>query len=357
MKRQRKSTREVLGFDDTWWIVLGVPIVSFAVPLLFFRATLSEGLWAYLPHWSVSLAYTVAYWGACRGIFIYFRRRFSAYHQTRKRILYTSLAVLAAYFSINVFLDFSMFCFGHTPPEGITEADYTVATLMIVILVATLYESAFLYDRWRRSIVEAEQLRREHAESQLEGLKNQVNPHFLFNSLNTLAYLIPEDPQRAVQFVQKLSKSYRYILEIRDKKLITLREELDFLHAYLFLLQERFGDNLYAKIAVPDDCLVHHVVPLSLQILFENAIKHNIISAEKPLTVKLWVEGRRLIMRNNLQLKHQAHPSTKVGLQNIKNRYAFFSDEQVEVMETEDYFAVSLPLIEAPSAVAQAKEG
>lgn len=342
---QRKSIKDVLGFDDTWWIVFGVPVISFVVPLLFFRATLADGLLAYLPHWGISLTYTIAYWSSCRVVFIYFRRRFAAYHQTSKRILYTSAAVLAAYFSINWVLKSGLNYLKHPLPEGMTAFDFTVATLMILLLVSALYESVFLYDRWKKSIFEAEQLRRENAESQLEGLRNQVNPHFLFNSLNTLSYLIPEDPQRAVQFVQKLSKSYRYILEIRDKNLITLKEELDFLYAYLFLLQERFDKNLQAEVAVAEAYHSLHIVPLSLQILFENAIKHNIISAEKPLAVKIWVENHRLFMCNNRQLKHQAHPSTKVGLQNIKTRYAFFTEELVDVQETEAYFTVSLPLI------------
>ncbi|MCB0557693.1 MAG: histidine kinase [Lewinellaceae bacterium] len=348
---EQRSNKEILGFDDTWFLILGIPVLAFCIPFLFFKATLADGLMAYLPEWGISMMYTTAYWMSCRTIFIYFRRRFPGQQETRKRLLYVSASVLAAYTVVNWSLDYVHIFMGHEEREGVTEFDYTVGTLMIVALVSTLYESAFLYDRWKRTIVEAEQLKRENIESQLEGLKSQVNPHFLFNSLNTLSYIIPEDPVKAVQFVQKLSKAYRYILEIRDKKLISLEEELNFLQAYLFLVQERFGDNLRADIQVSDEVLPTRLVPLSLQILFENAVKHNIISEERPLHIELWVENNRLIVRNNLQRKRQALPSTNLGLQNIKNRYAFFSEEKVDVIETTEYFTVSIPLITAPVGV------
>ena len=253
---KEKNAKEILGFDDTWFLILGIPVLSFCIPFLFFKATLADGLMAYLPEWGVSMMYTVAYWMACRTIFIHFRRRFPGQQETKKRVLYISGAVLLAYAVVNWSLDYVHVFMGILPREGVTDFDYTVGTLMIVALVGTLYESAFLYDRWKKSILETEQLKRENIESQLEGLKSQVNPHFLFNSLNTLTYIIPEDPDKAVHFVQKLSKVYRYILEIRDKKLISLEEELSFLHAYLFLVLERFGDNLRAILTikeVPDD--------------------------------------------------------------------------------------------------------
>ena len=256
-----KSNKEILGFDDTWFLIIGIPVVSFLIPILFFKASLSNGLAAYLPEWGISIMYTFTYWMSCRMIFIYFRRRYPGYHETRKRIVYIGIIVLLAYVVVNWSLEPVHSLLGHEDREGITDFDYTVGTLMIVALVSTLYESAFLYDRWKKTIIETEQLKRENIESQLEGLKSQVNPHFLFNSLNTLTYIIPEDSDKAVQFVQKLSKVYRYILEIRDKKLISLEEEIHFLYAYLFLVQERFGDNLRAKIQVPDTALSMQLVP------------------------------------------------------------------------------------------------
>ena len=184
-------------------------------------------------------------------------------------------------------------------------------------------------------------------QSQLEGLKNQVNPHFLFNSLNTLTYLIPENADKSVHFVQQLSKVYRYILELKDKELISLEEELRFLDAYTFLLKERFGENLCVEIDIPDEFLNKNIIPLSLQILCENAIKHNIISSQKPLCLKVFIQNEdKLIVKNNLQKKNQEMNSTRLGLQNIKNRYRFFSEKEVEVIATQEEFVVVLPLID-----------
>jgi LytS/YehU family sensor histidine kinase len=142
---------------------------------------------------------------------------------------------------------------------------------------------------------------------------------------------------------------YRYILEIRDKKLIFLEEELKFLNAYTFLLKERFGENLHIKMDIPEKYLNDKILPLSLQILFENAIKHNIISSEKPLFMEVFIEnGDKLVVKNNLQKKNQVMNSTKLGLQNIKNRYRFFSDKEVEVIVTQKSFIVILPMLDAP---------
>jgi two-component system LytT family sensor kinase len=349
---QQKSVKEILGFDDTIALLMGIPIISFFVPITFFQADLSEGIIAYLPMWGVSLMYTVSYWAICRFIIIYGRRKFSSYSQTRHRLVFSFLSITASFFVINFVLDtiqYSLNIEGH--PPGVTTSDVHLGSFLIIALVSLLYESVFLYDRWKLSILETEKLRRENVESQLEGLKNQVNPHFLFNSLNTLAYIIPENPEQGVKFVQKLSKVYRYILEISDQKLIKLEEELNFLQAYNFLLKERFGENLEIRIEVPEEYRRQKIVPLSLQILFENAIKHNIISSEQPLLIELDIEGGKVCVKNNLQRKTQVMHSTGMGLQNIKNRYAYFTEEEVLVSTADAHFSVCLPLVKVSEAL------
>lgn len=351
MKRNERklTTLEVIGFNDTWAMLIGIPLISFLVPIVFFQASLEGGIITYLPNWGVSFLYTFFYWVSCRWVFIRVRRRFPHHHQTRKRWVFTFLEVLASFFIVNIVLDVFQNVLGiEEHPPGTTKFDLHISSLMIIALVSTLYESVFLYHRWKETILEAEKLKRENIESQLEGLKSQVNPHFLFNSLNTLAYIIPEDSRKAVKFVQKLSKVYRYILEIQDIQLIALEEELHFLNAYNFLLKERFGDNLHISVNVPENCYRLQILPLSLQILFENAIKHNIISKESPLHVDLWVDSKSICVRNNLQRKPQVISSTQIGLQNIKNRYAYFTKEQVSIQETPDSFLVCLPLVRLP---------
>jgi two-component system LytT family sensor kinase len=194
-------------------------------------------------------------------------------------------------------------------------------------------------------VAEKVELERRNVESQLESLRNQVNPHFLFNSLNTLVYLIPEEPEKAVRFVQQLSKVYRYVLESREARIIPLQDELDFLHSYIFLLKERFGENLQVRLHDLNSHAGGGIVPLTLQILFENAIKHNVLSIEKPLTIEVFVQKDHLVVRNNLQKKNQVLDSTGVGLENIRARYRMLTNREVDVIVSREYFTVLLPTI------------
>jgi LytS/YehU family sensor histidine kinase len=213
-------------------------------------------------------------------------------------------------------------------------------------MVMAIYETVYFMDQLRQSVEEKEMLKRESLYAQLNALKTQVNPHFLFNNLNTLSSIIPENPKQAVDFVQQLSKVYRHILELKDEQSISLQTELDMLKAYGFLLKTRFGDNLEINIDVPEEKLQKQIVPLSLQLLMENAIKHNIVSASKPLKIDVYALNGNIVVTNNLQVKNQLNESTGIGLENIQNRYKLLSDKQVEVKETKTEFTVSIPLIE-----------
>ncbi len=352
----RKEQFELLGFRDTWVVILGIPVLAFLIPLLFFGATLENGLAAYLEKLPTSLLFTAAYWLTIRSIFLVTRRKWPRHEQTNIRLWVTLASILTAFFIIHFGLgSVHEAILPGRGNEGVSDFTFAVASLTITLLVSSLYEGIYFYSRWRLSLVEQERLRRQNIESQLEGLKNQVNPHFLFNSLNTLVYLIPEDPERAVKLVRKLSKAYRYILEMRDKQIIPLEEELQFLEAYLFLLKERFGDNLRVQVDIPTDRRRASVVPMSLQMLVENAVKHNVISEDHPLhlTVRVDASGRRLEVCNNLQPRKQALPSTKLGLANISSRYAFFTDLPVDVSRLEKEFRVSLPLLNLPVSPVQ----
>ena len=352
----KKCIREVIGMDDRLVMLFGIPILAFFIPILFFNASLSEmGLVRYLPKAGVAMIYTLTYWLSVRQIIIYFRRKFPLYRQLYQRLAYNIMVIVPVYILLHTLLDLLLNkseLAKYMPMENdISSWNYNVVSLLLILLIATIYESVWLNMKWKESIVAKEKLEKEYAQSQLESLKSQVNPHFLFNSLNTLTYLIPEDSEKAVKFVQKLSKVYRYILELKDKKLTSLKEELNFLDSYIFLLKERFGENLNVKIDVDPALHNQHLIPLSLQLLFENAIKHNIISKDKPLEVCLWVDADRLLVRNNLQRKAQEMPSTRVGLENIRHRYTFYTNEEMEVIETSEYFLVALPLLKDPVAV------
>lgn len=347
---RRKKIRELLGFNDLRLILVGTPVVSFLVPLLFFNASLSTGLVSYLPKWGISFLYSCSYWFSIRWLIVELRCKFRKAEHTGRRIVYTGLAIIVVFIVVNTMMFYveGWLGFSHDK-DNVTQFDYNVASFTIVALVTAIYESIFFYTQWKEALIETIQLKRANIESQLEGLKSQVNPHFLFNSLNTLTYIIPEDPERAVHFVRQLSKVYRYILEIHEKQLIPLEEELTFMKSYIFLIQERFGDNLCIRKAIPAEHLQDQIVPLSLQILLENCVKHNIISKQRPLEIDVYIENQCLVVRNTLQPKHQERSSTQIGLQNIRNRYAFFTSEEVQVQDTGGYFQVSLPLIRPKS--------
>lgn len=346
---------QYLGFSDIPHLLIGIPTVAFFFPIVFFKADLSQGLLAYLPKLTISFIYTTSYWISIRELLFHMRIRYRTPEETPRRILYTIIGVLIIFIIVNSvvgLIHHDVLGFGDPmATSGLTHYDYKLPSLTVIILVASIYEGIFFYQRWKEAIIETEQLKRENVQSQLEGLKSQVNPHFLFNSLNTLIYIIPEDPDKAVVFVRKLSKVYRYILEIRDKELISVAEELAFLQSYIFLLKERFGESFQVVIDVPEEHHEDKIVPLSLQMLLENAIKHNVISKSKPLLVELYIDEKGvLVIRNNLQKKVQQMPSTNVGLENIKKRYAFFTENRVIVQETPSFFTVSLPLVGAKMA-------
>jgi sensor histidine kinase YesM len=223
--------------------------------------------------------------------------------------------------------------------------DVIIISVIVSIIATSIGEAAFLLNQWQKALFDAERLKQENLQSQFAALKNQVNPHFLFNSLNTLATIIPEDPNQAVEFVQKLSSVYRYLLQYKDDETVELKTELDCIEAYFFLQKIRFGDNLQVKINVPKEYHSKLIPPLTLQILVENAIKHNIISKQKPLEVDIYVDDvGMLVTRNNLQKKKSVESSTKIGLQNLVNRYGYIYNKTIDIFETEKDFLVKVPL-------------
>lgn len=193
--------------------------------------------------------------------------------------------------------------------------------------------------------VEKEKLQTKMVKYKYDALKNQINPHFLFNSFNVLSELIYENQELAEEFVHQLSELYRYVLEARDKELVTVNEELEFIERFVFLLKTRFEERVHFSMEVLP-CEDKYVVPMSLQLLIENCIKHNIATKQSPLYIKVLDEGEYLTVINNLQLKNTSQNSPRVGLQNLEERYAYFTHQAIEVIETTDSFTVKIPLIE-----------
>jgi ABC-type sugar transport system ATPase subunit len=200
-------------------------------------------------------------------------------------------------------------------------------------------------NRYRGSVAEKVELERRNVESQLESLRNQVNPHFLFNSLNTLAALITTDPPQALQFTRQFSKVYRTLLEWGNEPLVSLRQELELAQAFVFLQQMRFGNNLTCTFALSDVLQKYCLPPFALQLLIENAIKHNIISDEKPLWIRVSEQDGRLWVENKFQKRGSVDESTGTGLRNLRARYALITPDELVIRADERGFCVSLPLI------------
>lgn len=197
----------------------------------------------------------------------------------------------------------------------------------------------------KETLLKSEILQRENLSFQFETLKNQLNPHFLFNTFSTLISLIPDNPSLAEKYTRHLSSVYRYILASKDKELAKLSDELEFVNSYMFLVSIRFDNNVKLEIKVESAQLSKYLPLLSLQLLVENAIKHNIISNRKTLFISITAEDDLLIVSNNLQKKTSVENSTHIGLQNIVNRYKYLSDQQVKITQTPYDFIVELPLL------------
>ncbi|MBR2420235.1 MAG: histidine kinase, partial [Rikenellaceae bacterium] len=221
---------------------------------------------------------------------------------------------------------------------------YAVVLLADMVVFAVFTLIAHLYTS--QDELRTERGKKHLAQFQYNKLKMQINPHFLFNSLNILDYLVQEgQTERASAFIRKLADSYRYMLKTEDEPLVTLQEEVDFAHKYSELLQERFASGFTVHYQIDDQLLSRSIVPCCLQLLIENATKHNIVSPERPLTIFVCAEGDTLTVRNNIQPRITAQASTGTGLKNIRQQYLDICNRPISVEKTQSEFIVNIPLL------------
>ena len=220
-----------------------------------------------------------------------------------------------------------------------------VVSLIITMIVSLVFHVIYFYKNSQEKKVVEQKIIASSATAQLESLKNQIDPHFLFNSLNVLSSLIEENPDMAQRFTTSLSKVYRYVLDQKDKELVSLKEELDFAVTYMKLLQMRFENSIEFHLPeIPED-YPGKVVPLSLQLLLENCIKHNLASEEKPLKIEIIITNDQLLVRNNHQKKESFANRKGVGISNIVQRYDLLTQRKVVVETTNQYFDIYLPIL------------
>ena len=282
-------------------------------------------------------------------------RRFPGLGQTFVRAGLTAIAFIALsgvflLFDTWLFIRFHLFGSHLTYDNVISVYGFD---LIAIFLLVGIYETAYSLGQWQQHQVNKERLKRENLQGQLQGLKSQVNPHFLFNSLNSLSSLIADEPERAEQFVEEMARVYRYMLQAnrvspdQDDELTTLELELLFMDSYFHLLKTRYGAGIYLDTNVPEPLRQHRLPPLTLQLLVENAVKHNVILPTRPLQIEIFAtEEGNLVVRNNLQRKAtRPGDSTRVGLANIQAKYQLIHTREPVIETGPDYFTVILPLL------------
>lgn len=343
-----KLTRpHYLGFNDTWLLVAGIPFVALIIPPVFFGLSATYNFEGYCTTLGPALFFTSLLWFGNREIMVRIRKRWPSEDDDTKRVFAEFVGVMAFTLGVNITSIIGLIFRPQEIPDLAVSGIY--ASVFITLFVATIYEAVWYTARWKAARLEAALLRKENLQSQLTVLRNQINPHFLFNSLNTLTAIIHEHPDKAVEFVRHMGNMYRNLLEVHETDLVTLQKEMELLNHYVFLLATRFEDKLNINVEVDPNVIENYVVPYSLQLTIENAIKHNIVSSKNPLRITISNHGDKLVISNNLQRKNQEQESTGLGLKNINSRYMIATGQQINVVEEDGYFNVTLPLIQIPN--------
>ncbi|OQP61640.1 sensor histidine kinase [Niastella populi] len=328
--------------------IILLPPLAVLLNFIIFGTQYFSSLGYFIISTGITLGVIALVYVCCGMVGVSLRNRFPKYGQTFRRItiglgIYIALTIAA--------LSILFWGYDYTGFMGYQISLTTYGLTLIAgafgnLLATSLNEGAAFFERWREVVDEAEQLKKENLQSQLEGLKGQVNPHFLFNSLNSLSSLISDDPEKAEKFLDEMSKVYRYLLRTNEDGLTTLQAEMDFIYSYFHLLKTRYGDGLEMKATIEDRFLCYMIPPLTLQMLVENAVKHNMILKDNPLQILLLTTNSgKLIVSNNLQRKDRMVSSNKVGLSNIVKKYRLMKQEEISVRDDGKEFAVVVPLI------------
>lgn len=327
--------------------ILGMSfLISLITGLLTCGWEFSSELTNYVP---VATILSFSLWLGCESVVAFLDSRVSWLNEPAKRLILSLLLIALLNFLVITILGIIVVPIFYNIPvssflNGLHLNQYILPFIVSVLITMFFHGKSFL-NEWRAALLNAEHLKQESLNSRYQMLRNQVNPHFLFNSLNVLSSLVHKDQDLAVKFIRKLSELYRYTLDTRNEELVTLRQELEGLEAYLFLLRIRFGDSIVVenRLTATDDVLV---VPLAFQMLAENAVKHNVVSKENPLKIELFRENEHLVVRNNLQPRSQPAESSGVGLPNINERYKIMIGKELKAEFVDGFFVVNLPVVE-----------
>ncbi len=253
--------------------------------------------------------------------------------------IYSLICVNATYYIFKIL-------FTETPPDLEQTLVLNIYGLLLTIPIISINFGIYFMVQWKKAFVQSENLKREQLHTQFESLKNHIDPHFLFNNLNILSSLIDKKNVQAQIFLDSFADVYRYVLQNKAAELVKVEKELEFLESYVYMLKQRFSGALHLEVAIPEKSKKKYIPPLSLQMLIENIVKHNVISEDSKLKINVFVEDNRyLVVKNTLKRKKPDKYSSQSGLKNISKRYNYLSDEVIQIIDDNETFTIKLPLL------------
>lgn len=313
------------------------PIVSFDYPICS-----NDFIWLSL----LSIVRTAILWNGSMFIINYLVTKYSVFKQPARLIIYL-VSSLMIFVAMTELAEVSILDIYFNQMISVREkAEFILFGVVTTFMISAIYASVSFFMEWKANLIKNQALEKANLEARYETLRNQINPHFLFNSLNTLLMMVADNPE-ASRYVESISDLMRYMLNSRDKDVVLLKDELKIARDYSFIQKSRFGEKLLVSFKI-DPSYYHYVIPpLTLQMLIENAIKHNVVSKENPLWINVSItENQFITVENNIQPKLESEPSTGVGLENIRNRYLFVAGKEVIINNQGNTFKVLLPLFE-----------
>jgi sensor histidine kinase YesM len=343
-----KKPNDVIKLNDIGFRLILIPFFGIVLPIVtglidHSRYTLWQTKLSYL--YTIGISFVV--WHGNRFLLFTLRSYFDWFNKPVRKIVALILAISFYTIPISILMLVGWYhLFAHGVVNWNVVSLNALIIMIAVLFIVHVYETVFLVKEAETEKVQRAQTEKAKAEAELEALKNQIDPHFIFNSLNTLSHLIEEKPAKAKLFNDNLADVYRYILQNKARDLVLLREEMDFLQSYFSLLKIRFGNAVHIKTGVPFEALdLYLIPPISLQILAENAIKHNEFSEATPLVLEIELKDEELVVHNLVIRKTLRKASSRIGLQNLRERYKLTTNREIVIQEEEKNFTVNLPVL------------
>jgi sensor histidine kinase YesM len=342
--KEKKGYKKNDLFNDKWIMIIGSLITGIGFPLIF---GMRYGEPEFFKWITISVLVTLVSWEISRRFGNYIWKRFPWNRNPLVHILIVlayiivfTLVIILMVYLINLIFE------GKTENYWERHRFFHLLILLVFIFSVIVHELIYLFFLWKKELLHSSELEKENMKSKYEALKNHLNPHFLFNSLGTLSSLINTDQEKATQYVNEFSKIYRYFLEVNNNDLVTIKEEIDFINSYIFLQQIRYGNSFSFVNNIDRGIYNYYILPLTLQLLIENALKHNIFNADNPLTIEIKEDKKRdvLVLQNNYQPRNLGD-TTKTGLLNLEQRYLNLVGKSISHSLTDKYFTVEIPII------------